>query len=533
MADITYFDARCYLGRYLQTVEGQPIDEPSLLSGMDHFGIHEALVLDSLSVASNPMAGNRRILERTANHPRLHPAWAGLLPHSREFPPPREFVSEMKECGVGAVYLFYRQFDLPLDDWGVDELLSAMVEERVPLFLCATDLLEPGAIDCTDWTSVVDLCRRFPELPVVATEDRIYCSQRALYEALAACPNLRIDLSVLWLHKRIEFIAREFGADRLVWGSHLPERTPGSPLMQLNYSDLSEDELRKIAGGNMRDLLSWNPNIRFVNDVDFPEPIDSLHATARERRSLREERFYDCHGHIGWADARHVINDTPEGIVREMDKLGVRVCLVFALQVLGDVGYGMDEVAEMIHRYPDRFVGLTLVNPRNGKETMLADLERGLSLGMQGVKLVSNSYGGYDVNGPLIDLCAEFAHRHRQFILNHYWGSADRLLQLCRDYPDACFIVGHSYDYFGEVFRKVDNVYLCTCPFLGWGQTERYIDIYGADRILFGSDLTDLPIAWGLGQIMYANISEADKRKILGENLLRIMCDRGLTPKGE
>jgi predicted TIM-barrel fold metal-dependent hydrolase len=43
--------------------------------------------------------------------------------------------------------------------------------------------------------------------------------------------------------------------------------------------------------------------------------------------------------------------------------------------------------------------------------------------------------------------------------------------------------------------------------------------LYGADRILFGSDLTDLPIAWGLAQVMYAKIPESDKRKILGENL--------------
>ncbi len=201
------------------------------------------------------------------------------------------------------------------------------------------------------------------------------------------------------------------------------------------------------------------------------------------------------------------------------------------MQILGDVGYGLDEVAEMLRRFPDRFVGLTLVNPRNGERQMLTDLERGQALGMQGIKLMLNSYGAYDADGPLVDVCARWAGERRQIILSHYWGSADRLLRLCRENPGACFIVGHTYDHYGEVFRQVENVYLCTCPLLGWGDTERYVGICGADRIMFGSDLMDLPIAWGLGQIMYANIPEADKRKILGGNLRRVLEERGIAPQ--
>ena len=54
----------------------------------------------------------------------------------------------------------------------------------------------------------------------------------------------------------------------------------------------------------------------------------------------------------------------------------------------------------------------------------------------------------------------------------------------------------------------------------------------GADRLLFGSDLMDLPIAWGLGPILYARISEADKRKILGGNLRRLMDQYKTWPHG-
>lgn len=530
MSDIKYFDACAILGRSLRTAENMPCEKPALLEGMDHFGIHEALVLDSMW-ATNPMKGNQRILEVTADEPRLHPAWSLLLPHSREFPPAEEIVAQMREAGVGAAWLFYKHFALPLAGWAMDELLAPLCEARVPLFL-SPDSTMGGYSDDMDWDGVVGLCQRFPELPVSVSENRIYRSQRAVYEALAACPNLRLDIAALWLHHRIEFITREFGVERLVWASHLPDRTPGSALMQLNYSDLSEHELSAIAGGNLRQMMSWNKNSEFVDEVPLPEPVDTLHRKVRLRESFRDEKFYDCHGHIGWADPYHVVNDTPEELVAEMDKFGLDVSCVFGMQIMADINFSNDETVEMLAAYPDRFIGFTFVNPNYGERLMLEELERGLTIGMQGIKLMLDSYGSYPSGGPLIEVPCRFAHEHGQIILSHTWGGADRIHDLCTRYPNACFIAGHSTSAFVEVCKEVDNLYICTCPFLGWEQTEQYVQMYGADRLLFGSDLTDLPISWGLGQIMYARISEEDKRKILGGNLLRIMERYNTWPKG-
>lgn len=519
MSEITYFDACCYLGRHVRMPEGQPETVEEITTAMDHFGIHEALVIDVLSRETSPMAGNERIVQRTKDHPRLHPAWAGLMTHSRELPPPRELVSQMEEFGVGALYLFYGQFDIRLNDWGVDDLLEVLEESKVPVILCPINW-RAQATDATDWTNVVRICRKFPDLPVIVTENRTYKSQRAGYAALEACPNLKFDLSSWWLHHRIEFICREWGAERLVWGSQLPERNPGVPIMQLNYSDISPGELALIAGGNMRKLLSWNRNIEFVDEqVSFPEPTDPLHKAARERISLRNEEFHDCHGHIGWCTPHHVVDDKPEDLVKEMDKFGVRTCCVFSLEgVFGDETYGNDEVAAVVREYPDRFIGFTLVNLNHGAAIARKEMERGLEIGMRGIKLI-NDYHGYPPEGGLVDIACEFASEHGQFILNHNWGSAAQIERLCTAYSNACFFTGHATTAYVDVTKRVDNLFICTCPLLGWEQTELFVRLYGADRILFGSDLTDLPIGWGMAQILYARISESDKRKILGENL--------------
>jgi uncharacterized protein len=533
MSDIAYLDAYCVLGRSLHTGPDQPATVVDLLSAMDHFGIHEALVIDSLCTATNPMAGNRRILVQTHDQPRLHPAWAGLMTHSREFPEPPELVSEMRGSGVGALFLFYGQFDIRLEDWAVDDLLAELEANGVPLILCPNSQMQPGRIDLSDWGNIVRICRKFPELPVVVTESRLYRGQRPLYEALAACPNLKVDLSALWLHRRIEFICQEFGADHLVWGSVLPERGPGASLMQLNYSDISDGELALIAGGNMRQLLSWNDGIVFAPEaVTFPQPVDALHQKVRDRSPFADEKFYDCHGHIGWCCPYHVINDTPETVVAEMDKFGVGASCVFSLQIMGDMRYGTDEVVNMLHAYPDRFIGFTFVNPNVGETLMLEELERGLSLGMQGVKLLPSAYGAYDVNGPLIETACRFAHDHKQLILSHTWGSPERLRYLIERYPDACYIAGHADSRFGGLCREFPNLYICTCPFLSWNSTERFVEMYGANRLLFGSDLLDLPIAWGLGPILYSRISVEDKRLILGGNLRRLMDEYNTYPQG-
>ncbi len=519
------FDACCYLGRHMLMQEGQPETADGLLAEMDHYGLTEALVLDPLATEANPMAGNERIVQRTAAHPRLHPAWTALMPHSREMPSPIDFVAQMREQGVGAVFLFYRQFAINLADWGIDPLLEVLAAHKVPVFLCPLTARDRWPADQTDWDKVVSLCRRFPALPVVVTEGRIYGGQRHLFAALAAAPNLIVDASALWLHRCIEFICAEFGPHRLVWGSHLPKRNPGGGRMQLDYAGISAAAWRQISHGTMRRLLSWNERIQFVDPaaVVFPAPVDAYHAAVRERRPLDGEPFHDCHGHLGQCSPNHVVHGSPEDLVAEMDRFHVERCCVFSLEgIFSDEMYGNDRVAAAVRRHPRRFTGFTLVNPHRGERLMLAELERGRQLGMRGVKLIAH-YQAYPAEGRMIDVACRFADQHGLFILNHDWGSQVQLRRLCTAYPRACFITGHTTLAYAQLAKEVDNLYICTCPCIDWGYPEKLVEAYGADRILFGSDLTDLPIGWGVGQILYSRLSAADKRLIMGANLQRLL----------
>jgi len=524
------FDGRCTLGRHVKMRGDGPCTAGDLLAEMDHYGISEALVVDSLSRENHPLDGNARILQVTADQPRLHPAWAALPPGTDEQPEPEELVRQMREHRVGALFLFTGQYQFRLSEWAVDELLEPLAEARVPVFI-NPNAIGPGpeGADQTDWDAAVALCRRVPTLPVVVTEFRIRSSQRLMYRALDACPNLRLELSGYWLHHGVEYITRRWGSERLVFGSNWPRFGSHMTLATLMCAEIDDADKRMIAGDNLRQLMRWCEPEHPA--VDLPPAEDEYVEFGRTGRRPEHIQFHDCHGHLGGRAAHyHVPDGDLDSAVHEMDRLGVQKTCVFSfVGVVSDECFGNDLVADAVQRYPDRFVGFTLLNPHRGRDEMWRELERGAKLGLRGIKLIPY-YQGYPQEGPMLEVPCRWAHERKQIILNHSWGAPEHLEGLLERYPDACFINGHMSLAYTELMKRYPNLYICSCPLIGPRACEEAVAAFGADRLLFGSDLLDLPIAWGLGPILFARLPVESKRLILGGNLLRLLEQYSLSP---
>ncbi|MGD0092480.1 MAG: amidohydrolase family protein [Planctomycetota bacterium] len=525
------FDAHVVVGRHLLLKAGGPHTTADLLDELDHCGIAEALVLDSLARENHPDEGNRRVLRVARASPRLHPAWALLPPGAEdEQPAPRDLLGAMRARKVGAVWLLPAQYRYNLSAWCLDELLGPLAEARVPVFVCYDEIARHAPRqDQTDWPAVVELCRRFPDLPLIASEWRIRRSQRLIYRALDACPNLRLELSGYFLHRGIEYVTRRWSASRLLFGSNWPVFGHGQTLAPLLRAEISDADKRLIAGDNLRCLLRWcglkHPAVRPAT------PADRFVAMGRGAPAPRGARFWDCHGHIGGRACHYHLPDAGlRSTVAEMDRQGVeKVCVFSFAGVFSDEVHGNNLVAAAVRRYPDRFLGFTLLNPHRGADAMRRELERGARLGLRGVKLIA-SYQGYPVEGPLIGLACRWAHERKQIILNHDWGSAEHIERLTAQYPGACFITGHTAKPLFASVRKRENLFVCSCPLWeGPRDCEEVVAEIGAEKLLFGSDLQDLPIAWGLGPILFARLPVADKQLILGGNLRRILRCWSLT----
>jgi len=247
-----FFDANCMLGRYNLFRSRSFYAKERLLQQMSYYGISDALVFHAVSMENSSTLGNQLILKEVADTPSLHPVWS-LLPTISEGGQVGRFVNEMRKHNIRILRLFPLQFHFSLDDWCLGDIFDTLSERKIPVIIDYFDPLTPHA-DRTDWPSLVSVCRRYPELPIIASEFR-FRTNRRLYKAMEKCPNLRLELSGLWLFRAVEFLCREFGADRLLFGTRLPIRDPSCSLGMVNYAMISEEEKEMVAGKNLARLM--------------------------------------------------------------------------------------------------------------------------------------------------------------------------------------------------------------------------------------------------------------------------------------
>jgi len=95
---------------------------------------------------------------------------------------------------------------------------------------------------------------------------------------------------------------------------------------------------------------------------------------------------------------------------------------------------------------------------------------------------------------------------------------------VARDFPGLTFIIAHCYDWNNAVLaaRRCSNIYLEICAQQPRSKLEDLVRGVGAERVLFGSDLSLLPPEKTLGMIMDSEISDLEKEAILYRNALRL-----------
>ena len=167
----------------------------------------------------------------------LFPKEAEPVPRSGAFPD-----------GVGAVRIFPRSHNFPLSHWCVGSLCEWLCQQRTPLLIWHTEL---------DWDSLHRLASDFPALPIIVETQtqKILYHTRPLFALMRDCRNVHVELSNFAGQGFIEYAAREFGAERLVFGSFLPMNDPFVPMGMVLDARIAEQDKALIAGGNLRRLL--------------------------------------------------------------------------------------------------------------------------------------------------------------------------------------------------------------------------------------------------------------------------------------
>ncbi len=261
-------------------------------------------------------------------------------------------------------------------------------------------------------------------------------------------------------------------------------------------------------------------------------------ARAREGLPL-DGLVIDAHGHLGPYPRFYIPRTDAAGVVAVMDRCGVTAPAVSANQSLvSDHVAGNRAVAQAIDAYPGRFIGYATANPNYPADEEEAQLEGWLSSHpwMRGIKLHPATHH-YPLTGPGYRPAYEVAARHKVPVLTHTWGEGEEALlcspmlvgEIAEAYPSVQFIIGHSggllpgYRLSVEAARRCPNIHLETCgSFQAMGLVEYLVDQVGADRVLFGSDVTFLCLTAELGRTVYARLSTEEKRHGIGAQRARL-----------
>jgi len=501
----------------------------------EYYDIMAAVVHYAASVEYSCDYGNRRLLADIGDDPRFVPQWVLLPHHTGEAPPPADLVDEMLSLGVRTARIFPQRHGFGTEEYVIGPLLSELARRRVPLFIEQAEL---------ELKEAVELCQRHPELPVVLC-GLAWGRDRALYPALARAPNLHIETWAHQGHRAYERFVREFGADRLLFGTDLPHRSPGAARMMCCYEQISEEDRRKIAGGNLLRLLravkggGRRPLPELVSPPEHPDD-DPIVACVRAGRPLSEEFVLDAHGHIGHPGCMGVHVALPyndgDNLVRTMDRVGIDLCVFspWAGITTGDPEANDISLAA-VAAHPDRLLAYGCNNP-NYPEAYKAEFERlFLTNKVVGYKPYP-SRQGVPIDAPEHELIMNWCEENGKPVLCHGamnpagGMSPDMAKRMGAKYPNASFLVAHSGSSWqfaegvAEAARERRNVYAeITYTQILYGFIEFFCREVSPDQLLFGTDCVMRDVAPQLGWVAWARIPCEDKRKVLGHNMAGIL----------
>ena len=78
--------------------------------------------------------------------------------------------------------------------------------------------------------------------------------------------------------------------------------------------------------------------------------------------------------------------------------------------------------------------------------------------------------------------------------------------------------------HYTELYADCPNVYLDTASSLTLaGNIEHFVECGFEDRVVYGSDLPYAGQPYRFGQVVAARVADATMRKILGENMARLL----------
>ena len=526
MDGIVYLDCLASVGKEGPKDELIPWKTEVLLDEMQHCGIHGALIWHNVAQHYDPTYGNRMLAEEIAKAPeRLFPCWCVLPHHTDEMPPGRQLVDDMLRQGVRAARMYPKWCTFSLDEWTCGELFGAMEEERILLSLDVSEV---------SYEDLADVATRHPKLPILMT-GAYWTQPRRFVPILDRCPNIHMEFSNMQANYALERFSKRWGPDRLLFGTGALHKSPGAAKAFIDYAELSHEERRLIAGGNLARLLKLGSL-----PSEYPKREEgAILSLVKEGMPLEHINVIDSHAHISHEGAMGVgylpqPNSDADGMVRRNRRLGIRRFATSAwIGIYVDCEEGNRVVKAAHDQYPDDVIGYATLDPNYlPPEEFHAAME--LVHGPWGFPGMKPYHPRVRIpyNSPRYDMWYEYGNEHRLFCLLHSSGGGflKEVADISARFPEITFLLAHSGGDFPTARERLPlvkergNVFLeITLTPVTYGVIEYMVREVGARKVLFGTDAPMRDPIPQFGWMCYSRCSDEELRLMLGDNMQGIL----------
>lgn len=247
---IFYFDANVMLGKPLVPPRGGFLDMDQLTENGQKYNISNYLAFSATAMDNDPEMGNNEILKLAEGSSGVFPCWVVLPHHTGEFYTPKILIDKMKRQGIKAVRIFLDAYRMEWSLLFFEQLFCQFNLHKVPVFLELG--LNPSP--CF-WDNLRRACDQFKDMPVILSGSRLTNYPRKVFPLFEKCKNLFMETAGFQVFRGIEYVCRNYGAQRLIFSTRMPCFNPFPAVAAVNYAKISEPEKRLVANGNLTCLL--------------------------------------------------------------------------------------------------------------------------------------------------------------------------------------------------------------------------------------------------------------------------------------
>ena len=541
MSEIAFFDANACFGRAMWRTPGAPYDKKTLLDALDHFRIGRAMVYHAQARDLESLRGNELLLESLKDEPRfVLQAVFNPAPYRDGFSA-EDQAMQIVEQGFKSVRVFPLMHGVALRSRETMNALAVLEEAGLPLFLDYDQVyyntLQLGQHEqrAVNLDEVAAIAQELPCLTVVPVGTN-YNHLSKLYRVFDSVGNVVVETSLLQGLNCFTFICERWGAERLIFGSGMPIVSAGAARAMIMYADISDDDKRTIASGNLEKLLGEEKTetvpvngsrLRVLLTADRGEPVTEI-------------EINDIHGHISEKGMQCLMGTTlgPQDstlLVERLDRVGIDRLAVAHWQIYsGDAPSGNRDAWEQAEKYPGRILPYMVVNPNypeDWQEQQAECFERRRFFGLKPYPFTQRC----KLSDPKFADALAFADKLKLPILCHMafeplggitFAEIDKLAPM---YPGAQFVLAHA----GGSYRLADGCIECAQKYVNvwleinytsvpYGIIRYLVDRAGVGKVLFGTDSPMRDPAPVLGWVLYDGLTHEELVSVLGANMREI-----------